>query len=183
MRKLGCLVAAAMVVSSCGGDGGGSGGGPPMYAVGGTVAGVQYDSYSVGPQLILFNNGADAISHPANGKFTFSQKLAAGGSYHVTAQVSLLQPYQTCTVSNGTGTAGATSATAVTVICTTSSYTLSGTVSSLAGGGLVLSDGGESLAVSANGAFQFTKPVSSPATAGPPCKWNSDTQGRGPGCH
>jgi Lactonase, 7-bladed beta-propeller len=153
------LIAAAIVVSSCGGDGGSSGSSPQMYAVGGTVSGVRYDMYSVGPQLILFNNGADAISHPANGKFTFPHKLAAGGSYNVTDQVSLLLPYQTCAVSNGTGAASASSATAVTVICTTSGYTLSGTVSGLLGGGLVLSDGTESLAVSANGAFQFTKPL------------------------
>jgi hypothetical protein len=163
MGRLGFLVAAAIVVSSCGGDGGSSGGGPQMYAVGGTLSGVQYDpnAAGAGQQLILYNNGADAISHPANGKFTFSQKVAAGGSYNVTAQVSLLLPYQTCTVSNGTGTASASSATAVTVICTTASYTLSGTVSGLLGGGLVLSDGSESLAVSADGVFHFTKPLSS----------------------
>jgi hypothetical protein len=167
MLRLGFLVAAAIVVSSCGGDGSGGGssaGAPQMYAVGGTVSGVQYDTNAagaIGPQLILFNNGADAISHPANGKFTFSRKLAAGGSYNVTDQVSLLRPYQTCTVSNGTGTASASSAAAITVICTTASYTLSGTVSGLVGGGLVLSDGSESLAVSADGAFQFTKALSS----------------------
>jgi hypothetical protein len=164
MRGLGFLVAAAIVVSSCGGDGGSGngGGGPQMYAVGGTVSGVQYDTNAaVGPQLILFNNGADAISHPANGKFTFSRKLAAGGSYDVTAQVSLLRPYQTCAVRNGTGTAGASSAAAVTVICTTATYSLSGTVGGLIGGGLVLSNGSENLAVSADGAFQFTKPLSS----------------------
>jgi hypothetical protein len=160
--RLGFLVVAAMVVSSCGGDGSSSSGsGPQMYAVGGTLSGVQYDTYSVGPQLILYNNGADAISHPANGKFTFSGKLAAGGNYDVTAQVSLLLPYQTCTVNNGTGTAGASSATAVTVVCTTASFTVSGTVSGLLGGGLVLSDGTESLTVGADGAFRFTKPLSS----------------------
>jgi 6-phosphogluconolactonase (cycloisomerase 2 family) len=161
--RLAFLVAAAIVVSSCGGDGGSSGGGPQMYAVGGTLSGVQYDPNEAGDgqQLILFDNGADAISHPANGKFTFSGKLAAGASYNVTAQVSLLLPYQTCKVSNGTGTAGASSVTAVTIVCTTASFTLSGTVSGLLGGGLVLSDGSESLAVSANGAFHFTKPLSS----------------------
>ena len=164
-RKLGFLVAAAIIVSSCGGDGGSgsSGGGSQMYAVGGTLSGVQYTTNvgAVGPQLILFNNGADAISHPANGKFTFSQKLAAGAGYNITAQVSLQRPYQTCTVSNGTGTAGASSAAAVTVICTTASYSVSGAVSGLVGGGLVLSDGSESLTVSVAGAFHFTKPLAS----------------------
>lgn len=136
----------------------------PTYAVGGTVSGVQYGTNVPGvpaAQLILRNNGGDAISHPANGPFAFSQKLAPGASYDVTAQVSLLQPYQTCTVKNGTGTAGSSSATAVTVTCTTASYLLSGTVSGLTGSGLVLSDGSESLPVSANGAFQFTKPLTS----------------------
>ena len=77
--KLGFLVAAAIIVSSCGGDGGSSGGGPQMYAVGGTLSGVQYDTNAagvIGPQLILYNNGADAISHPANGKISKRASLA-----------------------------------------------------------------------------------------------------------
>lgn len=163
-RRLASLAVAAVVLSGCGGSGNGggsSGTGAQMYAVGGTLSGVSYGNGAGGPQLILFLNGEDAISHPANGKFTFSQKLAAGASYAVTAQVSLLQPYQTCTVSNSGGTAGPSSATAVSVACTRASFSLSGTVSGLSGAGLVLSDGSENLPVSANGAFQFNKPLPS----------------------
>lgn len=164
LRVFGSMVLVA-VLSGCGGGDGGStngnsgGSGAQTYSVGGTLSGAQYANVESGPQLVLFDNGGNAIEHPPNGAFTFSQKLAAGATYDVTAQVSLLYPAQTCTVTHGNGTAGPSSATAVTVTCTTSSFTLSGSVSGLTGGGLVLSDGSESLPVSGNGAFTFTKPL------------------------
>jgi hypothetical protein len=90
MRKTGiaCMAVAAIALSSCGGSSSGSGGsGPQTYSVGGTLSGVQYANGpgATGPELILFDNGGNSIQHPANGKFTFSRKLAAGASYDAVA--------------------------------------------------------------------------------------------------
>ena len=103
------VVAAATLLEGCGG--GGSGGDSGPYTIGGTLSGVNYGSNAGGPKLVLLLNGGNAISHPSNGAFAFPQKLAAGASYQVTAQVSLLQPQQACTITNGSGTAGPSSST------------------------------------------------------------------------
>jgi Lactonase, 7-bladed beta-propeller len=166
-RSIGALTLAAVVLSGCGGNHSGSSagkgaGGTQTYAVGGTLSGVDYGAGSgSSPQLILYLNGGDALQHPSNGPFSFSQKLAAGAAYTVTARVSLLNPVQTCTLTNATGTAGPSSANSVTVTCKTTTYTLGGTVSGLTGSGLVISDGSENLPIAADGAFQFTRALPS----------------------
>ncbi len=69
-------------------------------------------------------------------------------------------PAQTCVVSSGSGTVGSANVTNVAVTCTTATYTIGGTASGLAGTGLVLQDnGGNNLAVAANGSFTFSTPI------------------------
>jgi hypothetical protein len=63
----------------------------------------------------------------------------------------------TCTVSSGTGSMPAGAVTNVDVTCASKSYTLGGSISGLRTSGLVLSDGMDTLSVSAN-ATQFSMP-------------------------
>jgi DNA-binding beta-propeller fold protein YncE len=108
------LVGITLLLTSCGGGGGGGGGGngtpaPILYTVGGTVS-----NLVSGTQLILKDNGADALTIGANGPFTFATSLAASSTYTVT--VSAQPSEQTCTVANASGTA-TNNVTSVTVTC------------------------------------------------------------------
>ena len=126
------------------------------YSIGGTVSGL------TGTGLVLQDNGGNNLAVSASGSLTFSTAVASGAAYSVTV---LTQPTgQSCTVTNGSGTASA-NVTNVQVACSTAYYTVGGTVSGLTGTGLVLQDnGGNNLAVSANGAFTFSNPIVSGAT-------------------
>lgn len=128
------------------------------YSIGGTVSGL------LGRGLALENNGGDAIQIESDGAFTFPQPVATGGAYNVTVRTAPSEPTQACVVSNGAGVVGAAAVTNVAVNCTTSSFTIGGAVSGLEGSGLVLrNNGGDDLAVSANGQFTFAAPIASGA--------------------
>ena len=127
---------------------------PPARNIGVTVSGLAGTT-----GLVLQNNGGDNLSVGANGTSTFAARVPNGGAYAVTVLTLPANPAQTCDVANGTGTATA-DVSNVTVSCTTTRFTVGGTVSGLAGTGLVLrNNGGNNLAVSANGNFTFTTPI------------------------
>jgi len=131
------------------------------YTVGGSVSGL------AGSGLVLsLNGGAQSLPVSANGAFTFPTALASGASYAVTVATQPSSPTQSCSVANGSGTIGSANVTNVAVTCTTSAYTVGGSVSGLAGSGLVLSlnGGAQSLPVSANGAFTFPTALASGAS-------------------
>ncbi len=71
---------------------------PSSYTVAGTVAGL-FDYGS----LTLVNNGADPLVQAANGNFSFSAPVAAGGAYAVSVNAKPL--WQSCSVANGSGLA------------------------------------------------------------------------------
>ena len=122
------------------------------YTVGGTVSGLA----STG--LVLQNNNASDLAVGANGAFTFAAPMAVGASYSVTVKT---QPSgQTCSVGNGSGTSAGANVNNVTVICSTSTHTVGGTVSGLIRLGLVLQNNNASdLTVAADGAFTSATPV------------------------
>jgi hypothetical protein len=69
---------------------------------------------------------------------------------------------QTCTVTNSTGTIYGADVTNVFVTCTTASYTVGGTASGITATGLVLqNNGGDNLAVNADGSFVFPTALAS----------------------
>jgi len=124
------------------------------YTIGGSVTGL------TGTGLVLQDNLGNNLAVNASGSFTFSTAIASGSAYSVTV---LTQPTgQTCSVSSGSGTASA-NVTNVSVACTTTTYTIGGTVSGLTGTGLVLQDNlGNNLAVSGS-SFTFTTAIASGA--------------------
>jgi len=119
------------------------------YTVGGTVSGL------TGTGLVLQDNGGNNLAVSTNGSFTFSNSVASGAAYSVTV---LTQPTgQSCTVSSGSGTASA-NVTNVQVTCSTTTYTIGGTISGLTASGLVLADGSQTVSP-ASGATSFTFPT------------------------
>jgi large repetitive protein len=125
------------------------------YAIGGTVSGLS------GSGLVLQENGGDNLTVASGAtSFTFATPIPAGGTYSVTVLTQPSSPAQTCVVTNGSGTANA-NITNVKITCTTTTYTIGGTISGLSGSGLVLQDnGGNNLAVASGAtAFAFSTPI------------------------
>jgi hypothetical protein len=138
------------------GDGGGQQQEPGKVTIGGTIAGLS------GAGLVLQNNGGDDLIVAANGSFTFATAVDAGSLYNVTVLTQPDSPAQLCSVANASGTAPATNVTSVSVSCSTGSFTVGGSVSGLAGSGLVLqNNGADDLEIASNGSFTFATEVAS----------------------
>jgi hypothetical protein len=129
--------------------------------VGGTVQGL------LGTGLVLQGDAAEAITiAPASGSpvsFAFPTKVPAGVPYSVVVKTQPGDPSQNCVVAGGTGMVTGDVSNIV-VTCTTNKFTVGGTVTGVKGDGLVLkNNGGDSLAVKADGAFTFATPLASGA--------------------
>ena len=135
-----------------------------LYTVGGNVTGL-----ADGNSVVLQNNGGDDLTVNANGGFTFSTGLPDASSYSVTVLTQPTTPNQTCTVGRqvplkgngpGSGVIAGSNVTDLLVTCSTNTYTIGVNVSGLSGSGLVLrNNGGDDLAISANGAATFATPL------------------------
>ena len=122
---------------------------PVRYAVGGSTQGL------AGTGLALQLNGNGSLPISANGSFAFPP-IDDGGSYDVTVLTQPTDLSQTCVVAHGSGVVEGADVTDIDVTCTTNHYTVGGTVAGLAGSGLTLQlNGGDDLAVGANGSFSF----------------------------
>ncbi len=166
LASIACL---AIFMSACSGvkggttTGGGTGTGSGSFTIGGTISGL------TGTGLVLQDNAGDNLTVAAAAtKFTFVTSVASGGAYKVTVLTQPSSPAQTCTVTSGTGTASA-NVTSVTVACTTNAVTatIGGNITGLAASSSVIlqDNGGDSLTLTANGAFTFKTPVTGPTDA------------------
>ena len=88
---------------------------------------------------------------PGAPTFTFPTALADGAHYAVTIKTQPTSPWQTCTVTGGSGTVAGANVT-VSLACTTNTYAISASVSGLAGAGLVLTNGTDTLTFDGVGA-------------------------------
>jgi hypothetical protein len=139
-------------------DGGGDAAATTPYSVGGTVTGL------VGMGLVLQDNGGDNLTVAASGAFVFPSAVADGSAYSVSVLTQPTSPAQSCVVSASSGTVHGANVTNVAVTCTTSSFTVGGTVSALSGTVVLVDNGGDALTLSANGPFAFATPIGSGAT-------------------
>lgn len=133
-------LAAALLLAGCGGGG----------KIGGTISGLSADG-------LTLSNGTETISVAANAtRFSFPTELGNGVGYAV---IVLTQPTGLrCKVSNGAGRVDTVDVPPVVLIDCVAVWPLSGTISGLVSSGLVLSNGGEDIAVEA-GALSFAFPT------------------------
>lgn len=122
------------------------------FAIGGTVTGLQ------GTGLVLSNNNGDDLSVPADGSFQFKTKIASGAGYNVTVRSQPNNPTQACTVGSPSGTVSTGDVATVVVSCSTSDFTVGGSIGNLAGSGLVLQNNGANDLHLDSGAASFTFP-------------------------
>ena len=155
-----------------------------QHVVGGTVSGL------AGAGLKLALNGGTPFAVGASGGFAFPSVLPSGATYQVTITDQPTTPWQTCVINSGTGTGTIADAdiASVAVACTTNSYKIRGTVGGLTGAGLVLrNNGGDDLAVLADGTFAFATAVASgggyavTVAAQPTTPWQTCTVDSGSG--
>lgn len=129
------------------------------FTLAGTVSGL------LGAGLTLQNNGQNPVEVESNGAFQFGREFASGSAYNVTVRTQPSNPTQACVVANGTGVITTADVTSIAVTCTTSTFSVGGNVNGLAGSGLVLrNNGGDDLAVDADGGFSFATPLPSGTT-------------------
>lgn len=120
------------------------------FKIGVTVAGLN------GNGLVLQNNGGNDMPIDSDGRGFFSEILRDTESYGVTVSQQPSMPDQTCSVRQGSGRVMGQDVERVVVHCVTSTFTVGGTVSGLAGSGFVLQNNyGDDLRVDANGGFVF----------------------------
>ncbi|HEX4268794.1 MAG TPA: choice-of-anchor tandem repeat GloVer-containing protein [Steroidobacteraceae bacterium] len=125
---------------------------PDTYPVNGTITGLA----STG--LVLQDNGGDTTAIGANAtQFMMPTVIAYGSPYSVTI---LSQPVGLdCSIADGAGTMGAGGAT-VAVSCAANAYMVSGTITGLTTGGLVLLDNGTGATTIPANASHFTMSTS-----------------------
>lgn len=152
-----CLQLGALALTACSNgrgsledqDDGGQQQAGPKVTIGGSVAGL------AGQGLVLQNNGADDLVVSANGSFNFKTAVDTGSPYNITVRTQPASPSQGCAVVNAAGTATA-NVTNVSVTCSTGTFSVGGSVSGLAGSGLVLrNNGSDDLSIASNGSFTF----------------------------
>ncbi|MBL4799594.1 MAG: hypothetical protein JKY50_19495 [Oleispira sp.] len=126
------------------------------HTVGGTVSG-----FSGIGSLVLQNNGGDNLTITSNDSFTFPTALIKSNAYMVSIMTQPSNPNQTCNITDGNGNLASENITNINIVCTTTQYTVSGTVSGLANsGGLILyNNASDGLKISSNGNFNFATPL------------------------
>ncbi len=154
-------IGALLSFAACGGGGTGTITPPPAtYTIGGTVSGLS-------GTVSLTDNGGNTLTVTANGGFTFAGTVNSGAAYKVA--VGTQPSGQTCTVTNGSGTA-TSNVTSVQVACTTNSaptYTISVAVTGLTSGSLELQDNdGDTLTFTSNTTQTFATKYASGASYG-----------------
>ena len=123
------------------------------YAVGGTITGYSGSGLTLmnGMQMQTVTSGATS--------FTFTNPISSGSMYAVTISTQPTSPSQTCTLTNATGTVGASAVNTIQVQCVTNTFPLTVNLTGLTRAGLVLQNNGAdnlSVAPTANGVATAT---------------------------
>ena len=87
-------------------------------------------------------NGGNDLAVSNDGSFTFTARARRRSSVQRYGADAAVGPSQTCTIGNGSGTIAAANVSSVAITCATGAFALRGTVSGLAGTGLVLQNNG-----------------------------------------
>jgi sugar lactone lactonase YvrE len=128
------LLLVAVGLQSCGGgggsggDGGGDRGGGAGSATSGTKVDVSGTITGLSGSLVLLLNGID-VNFTTVGTFVLLPQISTGASYSVT--VATQPAGQHCTVTNGSGTAGATAPAKVLIDCVNANLALAASATTL----------------------------------------------------
>lgn len=152
------LALLSLSLAACSGGGGGdSSVGTPtsQYHV---VVGV---NGLAGSGLVLQLNGGGDLAIAADGSFAFLTQVADGAAYNVTVKTPPASPAQNCSISGASGVIAGGDVNDVFISCSTSSYTIGGSLSGLSSGAqlVVQNNGGDDVTLSATGAFGFGTPL------------------------
>ena len=120
------------------------------FTVGGVISGL------AGSGLVLQNNAGEVLAIDSNGDFVFLVPLEDHMAYSVTVSTQPNNLSQTCNVTAGSGNLDGANITSVSVTCVTNTFTVGGSVSGLAGTGLILqNNAGDDLTINTDGDFTF----------------------------
>ncbi len=111
--------------------------------------------------MLLANNGGTPVAVPASATFVFPGLVARDSNYDFVI-TALPSNAESCKVINGKGNTGAFEPNNIGITCVVKTYALSGTVTGLTGGNLVVNNGRHSITIQ-NGATTFT--MSTPTEA------------------
>jgi len=165
--RLGCfaLLCHSLLLAACGGGSSSSPPPPtpaipePTYRIGGTVSGL------AGGSIVLQNNGGGDLTVGADGVFAFARGERDGTAYAVTVLNQPESPWQTCTVTGGSGNVSGSDVDNIAVDCVTNRYRLAVTVAGLGAGTLTLQNaGGDDLTIQKIGVHEFAAAVESGST-------------------
>jgi hypothetical protein len=133
-------------------------GGYTTVDLGGGVSGLVTDG-------LVLANGTNTVAVPSGAtSYKFPNPIGTHEAYSVTVQS---QPANyTCVVTNTPGSASGLPITYVNVICAKTTHPLSVTVSGVVGTGMVLANGSDQVAVTANGTYTFAGRVAELDTYG-----------------
>ncbi|MCB1193116.1 MAG: chitobiase/beta-hexosaminidase C-terminal domain-containing protein [Leptospiraceae bacterium] len=84
------------------------------YTIGGNITGL---TTPFGAGTFQLNNGGDTLTIATNGSFTFPTAVANGTSYSVTVSSQPQNPWQTCTVTSGSGTVSGANVNSIAINC------------------------------------------------------------------
>lgn len=112
-----------------------------------------------GRGLVLMVNGRSEAAITENSRVALAC-LAEGTPYAVSVKTQPSDPLQTCSVSNGEGTARPNGVDTVEVSCSTRTFTIRVVVAGVGSGGVVVqNNGSDDVAVAQDGSFEFSQPV------------------------
>ncbi len=135
---------------------------PPTFAVGGTVSGL------IGVAVVQ-NNLGDDLTISANGNFAFATALANGVGLQHHREDAAVEPDADLRRRQRRGIGRRRRGDDATVTCTTNTYGVNGTITGLAGSGLVVQDnGGDDIVLSSSAVgfgFGTRSPAARPTTS------------------
>ncbi|MGE8721265.1 LamG-like jellyroll fold domain-containing protein [Leptospira terpstrae] len=137
---------------------------PNVYTVSGTISTLT-TPFGVNT-FVLQNNLGDDLIIAGNGTFTFNTAIPTGSNYSVTVFSNPQNPWQTCNVTNGSGTIANLAITDVAIACSVNQYTMSGNITSNIAlpSGLTVTNGIDTINVPGGATttpISFTTPIAS----------------------
>lgn len=137
---------------------------PNVYTVGGTISSLTIP-FGVNT-FVLQNNAGDDLIVAGNGTFTFNTAIPTGSNYAVTVFSNPQNPWQTCSITSGSGTVASTAITNIAIGCSVNNYSMSGNITSTVPlpSGLTVTNGIDSINVPGGATttpISFTTPIAS----------------------